>query len=309
MPRVSSGTNDPVHAALLADSGAAIPRAPSAFVATPEAPLEVVGEEARERGAGAGQDAHQESKNGTAAHGGRHGRRIAGMQTGMGETRRRGVFVARENHAERLRQREGRHRDEDETQPVGQIESTERKPLYARRLVCPDGAEHEADQRGGQRPQHLPAIRECCNARQRENQDERVLRRLERGRQRRERRCEQQERDGTDDAAGERRVGGERQRTPGLALSRHGIAVERCRHRRSNARRIDEDRRCRPAEDGAVVDAGHHDHACGGVQRIADRDHQRDGGDGPEAGEHADERAGQAAGNDPREVARIERRG
>ena len=83
----------------------------------------------------------------------------------------------------------------------------------------------------------------------------------------------------------------DRKRRAGAALPRHLVAVEAGDDRRGFARQVDQDRRGRAAILRAVEDAGQHDQAGHRLEVEGERQQHRDGGDRPDAGQHADQRA------------------
>jgi hypothetical protein len=88
---------------------------------------------------------------------------------------------------------------------------------------------------------------------------------------------------------------GNRKRRPGAALLGHLETVERGHHRGRFTGNVDQDRRGRAAILRAVVDAGQHDQRANRRQAEGDRQQHGDGGDGADAGQHADQRAYQRA--------------
>ena len=109
-------------------------------------------------------------------------------------------------------------------------------------------------------------------------------------------------------AAGEERAqAGGGQRGAGAALARHLVAVDRGHHRGRLARHVDQDGGGRAAVLRAVVDAGQHDQRRRRVERVDRRQQHRDRRHRPEAGQHADQRAEQAADEGVQQV--LEREG
>ena len=101
--------------------------------------------------------------------------------------------------------------------------------------------------------------------------------------------------DDPDGAGDERPDGGDREGGARPALPRHLVAVEQRDDRAGLAGDVDEDRRGRAAVHGAVVDAREHDQRGGGMHREGGRQEEGHGADGPDAGQHADDRADQDA--------------
>ena len=93
---------------------------------------------------------------------------------------------------------------------------------------------------------------------------------------------------------------------PARAIS---VALHRGHHRRALARRIQQDRRRRSAVHAAVVDAGEHDERRGRIERVGDRQQQRDGQRGADARQHADRGPERHAGERPQQVLRRQRDG
>ena len=75
------------------------------------------------------------------------------------------------------------------------------------------------------------------------------------------------------------------------------------------ARDVDQDRRGRAAVLRAVIDAGEHDERAGRIEAEGDRQQHGDGGDRPDAGQHADQRADEAAEEGEPEVLERQRDG
>ena len=82
---------------------------------------------------------------------------------------------------------------------------------------------------------------------------------------------------------------------PGAALPGHLVAVDAGDHRGRFARQVDQDGGGGAAVLRAVVDAGQHDQRRHRRQRVGGRQQHGDGGDRADAGQHADQRAEQAA--------------
>ena len=99
----------------------------------------------------------------------------------------------------------------------------------------------------------------------------------------------------------------DRQRRAGAALARHLVAVDAGDDRRGLARQVDQDRRGRAAVLRAVEDAGQHDQAGHRLEMEGERQQHRDGRDRPDAGQHADQRADQAAEQREAEIGRRQR--
>ena len=105
------------------------------------------------------------------------------------------------------------------------------------------------------------------------------------------------------DAAGEERAErGDAQRRPGAALARHRVAVDADHHRGRLARHVQHDRGGRAGVVRAVIDAGQHDQRGDRRQLEGERQQHGDGGDRPEARQHADQRAEQGAGQAVEEI-------
>ena len=203
-------------------------------------------------------------------------------------------------HAEqRLRQREDRHRQQHEVDAVEELHGAEGEARHVGRDVLADRREHEPEHDHHHALDELAARGERGDRGEREHRDREVVGRVEGERHLRERRRRQQQEHRGDGAAGERAVGRDRERLARLALPRQRVAVECGRDRARLAGRVDQDRRGRAAEDGAVVDAGHQDQRGGGVELVGERDHERDRGDRPEARDHADHGADRGSRRGP----------
>ena len=108
-------------------------------------------------------------------------------------------------------------------------------------------------------------------------------------------------------AGDERSDRGGGQRRASASGARHQVALHRGHDRRALARRVQQDRRRRAAVHAAVVDAGEHDERCRRIERVGDRQQQRDRQRGADAGQHADRRAQRDAGERPEQVLRRQR--
>ena len=110
------------------------------------------------------------------------------------------------------------------------------------------------------------------------------------------------------DRAGEERADRrDAERHAGAALLGHLVAVERGDDGGRLARNVDQDGRRRAAILRAVIDAREHDERAGRVEAEGDRQQHRDGGDRPDARQHADQRADEAADEAEKDV--LERQG
>ena len=119
--------------------------------------------------------------------------------------------------------------------------------------------------------------------------------------------CQRSQECQADHAEGARDEGGDRRDPECLAratLLGHLVAVDTGDDRRGLAWDVQQDRRRRTAVLGAVIDAGHHDQAGGRVEPGGQRQQDRDRGRRPEAGQDADERAQQAADDEPQQIGR-----
>ncbi len=113
--------------------------------------------------------------------------------------------------------------------------------------------------------------------------------------------------EGGDDAREQGDERGDRQRRPGAALLRHGVAVERRHHGGGLARHVDEDCRRRAAVLGAVEDARQHDQARDRLQIERQGKHQRDRRDRTDSRQHPDQRAAETADQAYQQVGRRQR--
>ena len=134
-----------------------------------------------------------------------------------------------------------------------------------------------------------------------------ILGRAEDQRELGERGAERRDDEGRHGAGEERADGRDAERHAGAALAGHLVAVERGDHGGRLAGNVDQDRRGRAAVLGAVVDAGQHDQRAGRIEPEGDRQQHGDGGDRPDAGQHADQRADEAAEEGEAEVLQAER--
>jgi hypothetical protein len=93
----------------------------------------------------------------------------------------------------------------------------------------------------------------------------------------------------------ERAQAGRGQRRARPPLARHLVAVDHGHHRRRFARQVDQNGGGGATVLRAVVDAGQHDQRGHRGQRVGGRQQHGDGGHRADAGQHADQRAQQAA--------------
>ena len=135
-----------------------------------------------------------------------------------------------------------------------------------------------------------PVIRHEADQHQREE-----LRRAEAQREPRQRRRDHDQRDRGDDAADERADGRNPERGAAAALLRHLIAVETGDDRGRFARHVDQHRRDGAAVHGAIIDGAEHDERAGRIELEGERDQDGGAGRRPEPGQHADQRAQDAA--------------
>ena len=135
------------------------------------------------------------------------------------------------------------------------------------------------------------SVRQHDGADQAQHHQRKVFGRAELERELRQRYRHRRDQDRRHRAGEERGEGRDRQRRAGLSLAGHLVAIEAGDDRRRFARHVDEDRRRRAAVLRAVVDAGQHDQRGHRLQRIGRRQQHRDGRDGADARQHADERA------------------
>ena len=126
----------------------------------------------------------------------------------------------------------------------------------------------------------------------------------EHGRQIGQRRGEEHHQDGGQDAAGEGADRGVANACGAAAALGHPVALEGGGDRRGVAGRVHQDRCRRVAEQPAEVDPGKHDERPDRVQAEGDRQQQGHRHRRPEAGQHADRGAEEAAENDPQQVHR-----
>ena len=125
--------------------------------------------------------------------------------------------------------------------------------------------------------------------------DGKEFRRPEAQRKARDARREKSDQEHRDQRADERRGERSGERFRSLALLRHRIAVEGGRHRPRFARNVEQDRRDRPAEQRAPIDARQHHDRGGRVHRERERQQDRDAVRPSQPRQHADEDAEQEA--------------
>ena len=160
--------------------------------------------------------------------------------------------------------------------------------------VGADEPEQQADQHHADRLDHR-AVRQHDRGDEAEHHQREIIRRVELLRDRGERRAERRDEQRADAAGEERAERRDAERGAGAALLRHLVAVDAGDDRGRLARHVDQDRRGRAAVLRAVIDAGEHDQRRQRIEPEGDRQQHRDGRDRADAGQHADQRAEQAA--------------
>ena len=171
--------------------------------------------------------------------------------------------------------------------------------------VDADAAEQQPDSRHQQRPRQR-GRRHVGQEDEAENEQRGVFRRPEAQREGAERRRDHRQRDDAEGAGDERADRGDAERRAGAALLRHGVAVDAGHHRRRFAWNAHQDRGGRAAVLRAVVDAGQHHDRLGGVEPERHRQEDADAGERTDAGQHADQRADEAAEKGIEQHARLE---
>ena len=208
--------------------------------------------------------------------------------------------------AQDLGDAEDAHGEHREVDAVRQERQAEGHALLAGLEVGADGGEQDADQDHGDRLQDR-AAREHDGEDEAHDHEREILGRAEDQRQLGQRSAERRDDEGRHGAGEERADGRDAERHAGAALARHLVAVERGDHGGRLAGNVDQDRRGRAAVLGAVIDAGQHDQRADGIEPEGDRQQHGDGGDRPDAGQHADQRADEAAQEGEAEVLQAQR--
>src|SRR5215218_10142254 len=198
---------------------------------------------------------------------------------------------------------EDAHGEHGKVDSVGQERKTEGHALLAGLEIGADRGQQHADQDHGDGLQDR-AARQHNRKDQTHDHEREVLRRAEDQRQASERGAQRRNDEGRHGAGEERPDGRDAERHAGAALTGHLVAVERGDHGGGLAGNVDQDRRGRAAILGTVVDAGQHDQGAGRIEPEGDRQQHGDGGDGTDAGQHADERTDETAQEGEPEVDR-----
>ena len=149
--------------------------------------------------------------------------------------------------------------------------------------VDADGGGHQAQHRGHE-PLDGRTLAEGGHREHGEHHQRKILGRPEQQGEVGHDRGQQHQADHRQGAAGKTGDGGDAQGLARFPPKGHGVAVEGRGHHAGDPGGVDEDGRGRPAEDGAVVDAGHEDHAEGRVEVAQHGDHHGDGRNGPRPG-------------------------
>ena len=207
-------------------------------------------------------------------------------------------------HVERLADREQPDRHQHDVDAVVELADAERQPRLAAHLIDPDQPDEEPDEQRQQAADQRAADQRGDGHKGQHGQRE-VVRRLQLDGEVGDRLGEegqQQDPDRAGHEGADRRRRERRSATPALG---HLVALDRGRHRRGLARRVEQDRRRRPAVHPAEVDAGEHDEGAGRLFEVeGDREQQRDRQRRPDPRQHADERAEQHAERRERQVLR-----
>nr|GAJ37124.1 hypothetical 31.6 kDa protein in TAR-I ttuC' 3'region [Bradyrhizobium sp. DOA9] len=200
------------------------------------------------------------------------------------------------------------HRHRRKAEAVGKLRNVEGHARGAGLDVRTDHRKQQAEHDHRNRLQHRPLGQHHREDQAKHHQRE-IFGRAERQCELRQGCAEQCDQDGRDAAGEERADRGDRQRGAGTPLLRHLVAVDGGHHRCRLAGYVDQDRRGRAAILRAVIDAGEHDQRAHRRQSEGDRQQHRDGRDGANTREHADQRADQGADQTHQKVDRSKRDG
>ena len=201
----------------------------------------------------------------------------------------RGLEVAQD-----LGKAEHAHGDDRDIEAVGDLVPAEGQALLAALEVRADRGEQDADQDDGDGLGHR-AARQHDGEHEPQHHQREIVGRAEQQGHGRERNGQRGDDDGGNAPGDEGADGGDAERHAGAALLGHLVAVERGDDGGGFAGDVDQDGRGRAAVLRAVVDAGQHDQCADGIDAEGDRQQHGDGGDGPDARQHADQGADQAA--------------
>ena len=199
--------------------------------------------------------------------------------------------------------------DDDQEVDAGEdVGNAEGVAGNARIGVDADRGEHQADD-GGEQRLHRVGADQRGERGEGEDHQRHIVRRREVDRVGGERRAEEAHQDDGEGAADEGRDGRQGERLAGLAVAGHRIAVQRRHHRAGVAGHVEQDRRDAAAIFGAVIDAGEQDDRRFRLEAeaVGDRQEDRDAVDRADAGQGADQRAGETAGEHEEEVEGVER--
>jgi hypothetical protein len=186
------------------------------------------------------------------------------------------------------------HRDRDEADAVGELGDVEAVARHARVHVGADQAQQQAED------DHADGLEQRARGQHHRADQAQHHQREVLGRAELEGQLGQGRREGGQHqrghAAGEEGAQpGGRERRPGPATLGHLVPVDHRHDRGRFAREVDQDRGGGAAVLRAVVDARQHDQRGHRRQRVGHGQQHRDGGHGPDAGQHPDQRAQQAA--------------
>jgi hypothetical protein len=206
---------------------------------------------------------------------------------------------------EQLPEREQADEHRNEADALGQLVKAEGEAFDPGGQVDADGADQHAEGAGDQVAQRGLAADRSQHG-EREDREGEVLRRAELERDRGEQGCRDDEYDQAENPAGDTAEGCDAERPPGLAALGHGIAVERGRHRRRRAGRIDQDRGDRAAEGAGAGERGHHADRRHRIERDRERQQQGDRHRRTQSRQRADQNADQNADEDQHDVVGLE---
>jgi hypothetical protein len=211
-------------------------------------------------------------------------------------------------HVERLADREEADRHEHDVDAVVELRQPEREARLAADLVDADAANQQAEEQRAEAA-HERLSDERGDRGEGEQRQREVVRRLEAHREVGHRPGDERQQDDADRAGDERADRRGRERGSRAAALGHLETLDGGGHRRALARRVEQDRRRRPAVHPARVDAGEHDER---PRRIAEverqRQQQRDRERRTDPRQHADERAQRYAERREQQVLGLEHR-
>jgi hypothetical protein len=229
---------------------------------------------------------------------------------GLLRQRDRAAFGERAPHAiemEHLAHREQAERDDDDVESIVQGEKVEREALHTGDWIVADEGHQETENARQQALSQRTGM-ELAHQHNSENGQQQEFRRPQNRDELKHQRNDANQRSKADPAAESGGRRGNAQRASSLALSCHGVAVDRGRRRFRRTRRVEQNRGDRAGEVDRSVRRDHQREALHDVHAVEERQQHGQQHCAAQSWDHADECARKHTGEQQRNDAGIEER-